>query len=612
MTERLQARIGMRRWTNSLAVWLVGALTVAMLPLGMISVYQTSKVLHETRRLSGVALMDRTQRAAARTQALIQSAFGAAHSVAAANVLFEDGGVSCDAVLGRLVEESRTYIFAGFIDPQGNLTCASNGDRLNIAEDAYFLDLLRDPKPRVDTRTNAVLQQGRVVRVSVPVSEHGVLQGFVVISIPYAAAYYSLDDHGQSVDLMVFDRDGEFLTAEAAERGDGTVPQDFEDVLPQGQTLEGLASAGRQSFRGQNRRGETRDFAVVPVIDDRVFVLGSWQPERSSLLPSASRAMALYFPLVMWGAGIVVAYFAVHRLVIRHVKRLQGWMRLYAGGHTEFDHAQLDFAPDELEVVAEAFRSMTRRLTEQDRALEEDLAEKTILLKEVHHRVKNNLQLITSILNMQIRNASSAEAQGLLRRVQDRVMALASIHRYLYMAGKLSMVRADKLLDDIIGQLVVVGDIDESGNRVRISTQFSPVEINPDQSVPLSLLATEAAINAVKYCGKPRSGSAWITLALQDLADGRLCLSVVNSRAATDAERAEGVPVGSGLGQKLIASFAAQLEAELEINDAPDRYEIHVTFARASDAAQEDDVQADDAPEECSESATARGTRLPA
>ncbi|MEX5728222.1 two-component sensor histidine kinase [Rhodovulum iodosum] len=595
MTERLQARITTRRVTKSLAVWLIGALTVAMLPLGLISVYQTSKVLHESQRLSGVALMDRTQRAAARTQALIQSAFGAAKTVAAANVLFDGGGLSCDAVLARLVDESEAYIFAGFIDTRGNITCSSTGERLSVAESAYFLDILRDPKPRVDTRTNANLRHVRVVRVSVPVYERGDLQGFVLISMPYAAVYYSLDGQGDPVDLLVFDGEGEFLTAEAAQRDYGTPPQDFEEVLPRGRTLERLAASGRQSFRGENRRGETRDFAVVPVVEGRVYVLGSWAPDRTSLLPRAGRAMALYFPLLMWGAGMVVAFFGVHRLVIRHIRRLRSWMQLYAGGKTDFETERLDHAPDELEVMAEAFRSMTRRLAEQERALEEDLAEKTILLKEVHHRVKNNLQLITSIMNMQIRNAQSAEAQTLLRRVQDRVMALAAIHRYLYLARKLSMVRADRLLDDIIGQLVVVGDIGGGDERVRISTEFSPVEVSPDQSVPLSLLATEAAMNAVKYCGAPASGAPWITIALQALEDGRVCLSVVNSRAGAQADAAPGDADGSGLGQKLIESFAAQLDGALEIQAEPERYELHVTF---TPLAPEPDDETDTLPDE--------------
>lgn len=576
MTEKLNARFQARRWTNGLAIWLIGALTMAMLPLGLISVYQTSQVLQDARRVSGDALLDRTQRAAARTQALIQNAFGAARAVAATNVLFEQGNLACDSVLERLVNEAEDFMFAGFIATDGVITCSSDGNHPNVADNTYFLEILRDPRPRVDTRMNYDLPNPRVVRVSVPVFDAEVLRGFVLISIPYAAAYYTLDDQGQSVDLMVFGKDGEFLTAEAADRAEGDEPERSEAVLPRGRTPAEMVREGRQTFRGENRLGETRDFAIVPVVEDRVYVLGSWQPQRSSMMPAAGRAMALYFPILMWAAGVVVAFFAVHRLVIRHIKRLQSWMRLYAGGKTDFQSARLEQAPEELEVVAEAFRSMTRRLAEQDRALEEDLAEKTVLLKEVHHRVKNNLQIITSIMNMQIRNAQSAEARDLLRRVQDRVMALAAIHRYLYLARRLTMVRADKLLDDIIGQLVVIGDIDTGGNKVRISTDLDEVRISPDQSVPLSLLAAEAAFNAVKYCAPPDGEAPWIMLTLKRLDDGRICLSVVNTRS--DEAGGDGMAAGSGLGQDLIASFAAQLDAQLDIETTDNRYELHVTF----------------------------------
>jgi two-component sensor histidine kinase len=223
---------------------------------------------------------------------------------------------------------------------------------------------------------------------------------------------------------------------------------------------------------------------------------------------------------------------------------------------------------------------MTRRLSEQERELEADLREKTVLLREVHHRVKNNLQLISSMLNMQIRATKSAEAKHLLRRVQDRVMALSAIHRNLYMARNLSLVRADTLLDGIIQQLVIVGTLDESGRKVGVATQFDAVEISPDQSVPLSLLTTEAAINAVKYCGMTTGVDAWINIALKDLGDGNYGLSVVNSYVALTEEEmaAQGPDYGSGLGSKLIESFVAQLNGTLEINQRADRYELHVVF----------------------------------
>jgi two-component sensor histidine kinase len=312
---------------------------------------------------------------------------------------------------------------------------------------------------------------------------------------------------------------------------------------------------------------------------------------RGIQMPIFEQALALYFPFAMWAITIGVAYVGVHRLVIRHVRRLRSWMRLYAsGGYDDLGAARLDDAPEELEVMADAFRAMTRRLSEQDRRREEDLQEKTVLLREVHHRVKNNLQLISSMMNMQIRATDSAEAQRLLRRVQDRVMALSAIHRYLYLARKLSMLRADKLLEDIIQQLVIVGTLDDSGQQIKVATDLDPVEINPDQSVPLSLLATEAAMNAVKYCGVNAEGEAWIHIALKSQGDGNLCLSIVNSRAGNENDSATDDASSTGLGSRLIKSFATQLNGTLETEDLPERFELHVVFPMTWHEEQEEAV----------------------
>jgi two-component sensor histidine kinase len=413
------------------------------------------------------------------------------------------------------------------------------------------------------------------VSVAVPVFADGALRGTVWVAVPIAALNKQLSKVAPDVDLVLFQSQGEIVaTAEFS---------DFRrSVLPASHGLRGLAEVGRQTFRDVNQDGNTRDFAVVPIVSDKVLALGSWEPRnRSGFLPGYEGTLALYLPLAMWVITIMVAYVGVNHLVVRHVRRLRSWMRLYAAGRGDLDTARLDKAPEELEVVAEAFRAMTRRLSEQERRLEEDLHEKTVLLREVHHRVKNNLQLISSMLNMQIRATGSEEAKHLLRRVQDRVMALSAIHRYLYLARKLSLVRADTLLEDIIQQLVIVGTLDDSGRQITVTTALEPVEISPDQSVPLSLLTTEAAINAVKYCGMTSGTDAWINIALKAVSEDSFCLSVVNSRAPDGqvGDDAEGASIdGSGLGSKLIESFVSQLNGTLEIDTQPDRYELHVVF----------------------------------
>lgn len=573
MKMRLAALRGF--WTPNLALQLGIGLSLAILPLGFVSVYQTHKVLEERQALSGTALLEQTQQAVSESRDIIQSALSTAETLAITVPVFDLAEGTCDAVMARVVEENPIYSFAGFVDSDLDLICASNGRQQDLSNLDSIRSVLTSRQTEILMHPLEFIGGIATLSVAVPVFADGALRGTVWVAVPIAALNKQLSKVAPEVDLVLFQSEGEIVaTAEFS---------DFRrSVLPASHGLRGLAEVGRQTFRDVNQDGNTRDFAVVPIVSDKVLALGSWEPRnRSGFLPGYEGTFALYLPLAMWVITIMVAYVGVNHLVVRHVRRLRSWMRLYAAGRGDLDTARLDKAPEELEVVAEAFRAMTRRLSEQERRLEEDLHEKTVLLREVHHRVKNNLQLISSMLNMQIRATGSEEAKHLLRRVQDRVMALSAIHRYLYLARKLSLVRADTLLEDIIQQLVIVGTLDDSGRQITVTTALEPVEISPDQSVPLSLLTTEAAINAVKYCGMTSGTDAWINIALKAVSEDSFCLSVVNSRAPDGqvGDDAEGASIdGSGLGSKLIESFVSQLNGTLEIDTQPDRYELHVVF----------------------------------
>lgn len=565
-----------RRWPrfgplNGLVFQLVAILTIAMLPLGLISVFQTSKIFRETQSLSATALLQRTTVAANEVRELIQSAIGAADAFAAAVPVLAGDPDNCDDILEQLVESERQYIIAGYVDGDGRLICSSSRQRVDLSGSEVIGNPADNQVQRIETRPIKALGGETGLSVGSPVFSDGDFQGSMWLALSYERASEALISDETDADLVVFDTEGKLLAIEAFSEDRGL-------ILPKQRNLSDLARGGTQTFRGINHADMPRDFAVVPIIRDRVYVLGSWNPEKQGVQPGYSRMFALYFPFLMWGIALLVAYFGINRLVLRHIRRLQQWMRLYTAGRLDFDDARLQGAPEELEIVAGSFRAMTRRLTEHEHRREEELAEKTVLLREVHHRVKNNLQMISSIMNMQIRSAQSVEARNLLRRVQDRVMALAAIHRYLYTARRLSMVRADQLLDDIIGQLVLVG-VDEAERQINISTHFSEVDITPDQSVPLSLLAAEASTNAVKYCGAPAGEQPSIQIVLTDLGDRRLCLSVVNSRGPQAPQQSD--EAATGLGGRLIQSFVVQLDGKLEIRDLPDRYELHVTFAIA-------------------------------
>lgn len=556
-----------------LALQLAFVLSLAILPLGLISVYQTYKLIEERQSLSGSALLEETQQAVSVARNVISAAASTAETLSVTMPVVRETPETCNAVLSRIVAQNRDFIFAGYVDNRQGLMCSSDPS-LDPSGLSALETELRNPAPGLFVRSLGFLAGRATLNVTVPVMEAGVFRGTVWVSVPLVDLNAALRRAAPDVELVLFQPGGEVLATEE-------FTDDRRSVLPTEGTLDVLAQRGRHTFRGQNRAGDLRDFAVAPIVEDAVFVMGSWAPRHQGLLvTSYAETLALYFPIFIWVIAIAVAYVGVHRLVIRHIRRLRSWMRLYAQGQTDFANARLDSPPLEVEYVADAFRAMTERLSEQDRRRQEDLEEKTVLLREVHHRVKNNLQLIASMMNMQIRATSNPGAKHLLRRVQDRVMALSAIHRYLYMARKLSMVRADKLLEDIIEQQVALGSLDEAGHSIAVSTKLDPIEISPDQSVPLSLLVAEAAINAVKHCDVDQdTQGAWINIALQETVPGTIQLSVVNSRVKHEGERVQ--PEGTGLGSRLIETFVIQLNGTLETVQEDTRFELHVTFPLA-------------------------------
>ncbi|MDD9741580.1 MULTISPECIES: sensor histidine kinase [Marinovum] len=556
-----------------LALQLAFVLSLAILPLGLISVYQTYKLIEERQSLSGSALLEETQQAVAVARNVISAAASTAETLSITIPAVRDTQETCDAVLARVVAQNRDFVFAGYVDSELGLVCNSDNSLDVTGLDALEDEILR-PEPGLFVRSFGFLAGRATLNVTVPVMEAGVFRGVAWVSVPLVDLNAALKRAAPDVELVLFQPGGDVLATE-------NFTDDRRSVLPSDRALDTMAMRGRHTFRGYNRAGALRDFAVAPIVEDEVFVMGSWAPRhRGLLVTSYAETLALYFPIFIWVIAIAVAYVGVHRLVIRHIRRLRSWMRLYAQGQTDFANARLDNPPLEVEYVAEAFRAMTERLGEQDRRRQEDLEEKTVLLREVHHRVKNNLQLIASMMNMQIRATTNPGAKHLLRRVQDRVMALSAIHRYLYMARKLSMVRADKLLEDIIEQQVALGSLEEAGHSIAVSTKLDPVEITPDQSVPLSLMVAEAAINAVKHCDVDKdTDGAWINIALQEASPGVIGLSVVNSRLKPEGEPSR--PEGTGLGSKLIETFVIQLNGKLETVEEDNRFELHVTFPLA-------------------------------
>ncbi|RCW83834.1 sensor histidine kinase [Paracoccus lutimaris] len=570
----------LRRWldrlefTKGLGFRLGGLLSVAILPIGLISVIQTLHLSREYERSSEIALLGRTATAAAGERALLQGALGTADALGPAVLETMNNPKACSDIMRGFVQRTVNFVYAGFTRLDGVTECSSVPGVHDLSQNAAFKQFSESPGTLVTTSMGGLATDRAVVVVVQPLYRGVDLLGYVSVSMTHdllrSSHVSAMGTEGARI--LTFNTQGQILSS------DSDSEDDLAQVLPRGQSLPSLLSRSETTFRDYSNSGERRVFSVVPVVPGLVYALGSWNRAESGIGGiDITRRTALILPLILWAASLVVAYFAVYRLVLRHIRELRGQMRRFAIGDRSTPPPVLADAPAEIEDMSQTFHNMARILIRDEEAMEASVNEKTVLLKEVHHRVKNNLQLIASIINMQIRVIDHDDAKRVLRSVQDRVASLATIYRNLYQAEHLDSVQADLLIRDIINQMAnaSVGP----GAGLRIDTQLEPLVLMPDQAVPLTLLATEAFTNALKYSGaSDPKAQPWVRVSLRADGPKSAVLEVENSVAkTTEAE-------GTGLGSQLIEAFATQLggTAEQEISEARFLFRLRFKVDRVS------------------------------
>ncbi|HEY7726348.1 MAG TPA: histidine kinase dimerization/phosphoacceptor domain -containing protein [Anaeromyxobacteraceae bacterium] len=203
-------------------------------------------------------------------------------------------------------------------------------------------------------------------------------------------------------------------------------------------------------------------------------------------------------------------------------------------------------------------------ITERRRAaarLESSLREKETLLREVHHRVKNNLQVISSLLGMQARAVVSNRAA--LSESQDRVHAIALAHELLYQAGDLGRVDLGAYLEALAHQLLAAWAPPGGGVSLRVEAEEARMPL--DVAVPCGLIVSELVTNALKHAFPGGRGTVVVRTACE--AGGRVAVSV--------SDDGVGIPPGESedraghLGLDLVRTLARQLRANLAVTGPP-------------------------------------------
>lgn len=254
-------------------------------------------------------------------------------------------------------------------------------------------------------------------------------------------------------------------------------------------------------------------YAATLVEDDRTLILNSLDTEAAlerretiriglgigelklqlqvrSAPISSSMVIAMLLPLIMWAAAASIAWFVVDRLLIRPLRDLRREVASFTPGDEIDPVATRGIPAQEIRELGETFRAISRTVATHEAGLAEGLVRQTKLTREVHHRVKNNLQVIASLINLHSRAARNAEATEAYASIQRRVDALAVVHRNHY--AELEENRGlslRRMLGELASNLRATAPED---TQLGITVDVEPLCVNQDVAVAVAFLVTEA------------------------------------------------------------------------------------------------------------------------
>lgn len=200
----------------------------------------------------------------------------------------------------------------------------------------------------------------------------------------------------------------------------------------------------------------------------------------------------------------------------------------------------------------------TRKQAEQTMA--QSLLEKEVLLKEIHHRVKNNLQVIVSLLRLQADTVGDPKIAAFFMDSQERVRAMAMVHEYLYKSDDFARINFPNYVAGLIRNLLRVYGSASGGPVPRV--EIEDIELGLDAAIPCGLLLTELVSNAVKYAYPPGTGGT-IDIKFKTQRDGRFELSVADRGAGFPAEF--NWKESNTLGLRLVRLLSEQLQGTLSL-----------------------------------------------
>lgn len=526
----------------TIRVRLGAALAAALAPILLLGAAQSVVAVQREADERRVVLMAAAERSAVAANYRIQGAQIMLHIAAT-----QAGGGDCSSLQRLLVNRPRGYANFMRFDPQGGLVCsvAPVGADPGRGQSGWFQALKGGATSVAVRAPQGVYDREPAVIVGTRETDpHGRFEGVRASIILLSALMPDLSDRSlpEGAQAAVIDRLGSFLTR-SGQTAFTSLPKSVLDA----------ASTGPQFFDGKDDTGQDRVFTTAPLLGELSLVLSA-PNEGLFSWAKLNPLSAVLLPLAAFFLALAAVWIVAERVAVRWLHYLDRVAAIYARGRFTVRPVKAESGPPEIRALAHSLDVMAQAIAARDHSLLESLAQKDALMREIHHRVKNNLQVISSLLNMQQRALSDPAARDAISDTRQRIGALALIYRALYQGPDLRRVDLHQFLDELIGQ-VLSSDADRNP-LIRTDLEADELTIDPDKLAPLALFAVEAVSNARKHAFAA-GGVLHVRFRLQG--------DTATLEIADEGSKIGPPVIGEGVGRTLMTAFARQLRGTAEI-----------------------------------------------
>lgn len=535
-----------------------------MLAPGALAVLQAVSSYNNSMRYLEQSLSQAAQLSANEEVNMIAASREILTSLASNPEIQSKNGLACRRALQRSISALDQYEGAAVFNAEGNMSCASKPlrDPVYVGDRDWFKDVQNGaPFTVSDLMVSRWLGTWGIVTAVPLLQEDRTVSGSVAlfISLDWLTRRFRQAAPGDESALALLDSKGEVLSVGHPDAMQARLPSST--VIAE--QLGTRAEPGQaRTFRTRSIDGVWRLYAISPLLDGRIFVI-SGTPVLTAIGPLALQvAWGVLTPILMWALAIAVVWFGIEHMVVRWITYLERITSAYASGRHGVRPERVSAAPAEIRSLGETFSRMADLISSREVELRESLNQKELLVREIHHRVKNNLQLVMSLLNLHARRIRDPRAEEAFAEARSRINALATLHRRLYESENLQEIDLHWFIEDLCAELRRGGL--SRGKSIELLVDSPSEIIGPELAVPLGLLVTEAITNAYKHAFVERTDGT-IRVEVRRESAQTLILRIQDNGAGFDPQGAGANDV-PGLGRSLIEAFVRQLHGELKIS----------------------------------------------